>query len=125
MLDLSRWLQRVGQFYWSPEHPSTYVLYNGRGLGRLAGQDFGAFNLVWAAMPLQSEQDHAEAIEAFAMQSTRNSQEVAGAELGDWLTLLSPLEFKSWYEGYGDELVAESCQLIESALHALEILPRV
>ncbi len=98
MIDVRALCDKLAKFHWSPKHPSTYVLSNGRGLGRIAQQSYGAFNVVYLGYKLETVQDHGRAIEIFTQQVQECSEIVVhGQELGDWLTQLSPKQFETWY----------------------------
>lgn len=64
MTKLSEIISKLCKFYWSEEPPENYVLSNGAGLGRIAKQDYAAFNLAWKFSngALQTFDEHKAAV---------------------------------------------------------------
>lgn len=113
-------ISNLEKFYWSPEHPSTYVI-DGSGIGNIAHHSYGAFNLIWAGYNLKTVQDHREAVIHFAKQAALNQQVIRGETLEDLLTLLSPQEVRTFYENHGSELATFTQLNIRRALNNLGI----
>lgn len=122
-------IQRLEHYYWSPRHPREYVVESldgsKQGIGLIAHQDYGAFNLVWATVPLTRLFHHRVALLHFNEQASLNQQELEGAALGDWLTLLRPDEFKKWYTLRRDQVSPPAVERIDLALNVLDKLPPV
>ena len=125
MLDPKQLCQRLAKYYWSPRHPSTYVTEHGRGLGVLANRCYGSFNLIWASHKLDTTQDHIVAITSFTEQQLQAHQMVKGAELGTWLTLLTPHELSFWYKDNAVYINRLTRTNIEKALYALQHVQRI
>lgn len=119
MEKLKRLITKLEKFYWSPRLPETYVLPGGQGLGRIAGQNYAAFNLVWATHRLESEQDHLDAVKLFARLGTFTAQKVGDCELQDWITLQTPTEFAAWYTSNRHIVNPGVRPTIEAAINAV------
>lgn len=120
---LRKLLLKLGNYYWTPTRPEYYVMRiaGGQtiGLGTVAAEDYGLFNLVWASCPLSTVEEHNTAIGLFKLMQ-QNMPTVAGQSLSDWLTQLSPEEFHGWYAANADEIPPLFRYYITRALHALE-----
>jgi hypothetical protein len=125
MTEVKQLVARLSRYYWSPNHPTTYTTPEGRGLGRLAPECYGTFNLVWATHKLDTVQDHLKAISAFTEQKALASEVVKGAEIGSWLTLLQPHEMAFWLQENRGQVSRKTRTNIERALNALQDLRRV
>ncbi len=125
MIDPKELCKRLARYYWSPKHPKTYLTPEGRGLGRLADKCYGSFNLIWATHRLETVQDHVVAITGFMEQSLQTGQVVKGAELGTWLTLLTPHELSYWYKDNKTSVNKLTRINIEKALYAIQHVQRV
>jgi len=95
---------KLSNYYWSPQHPSTYVIptYGGaKGLGAVAHLNFAAFNLTWSVMggKISTQADHVAAI-TFFKDANRFVQSVylQGEPIETWLTLLTQEQFLSLVE---------------------------
>lgn len=108
-------LNQLTKFYWSPHHPSTYVIENA-GVGNIAHHDYGAFNLIWAGYPLETIDQQKEAVAAFAVQSTMNDQLIGDTPLGDLLTLISMQQLPILYMNHAEVLTPVSRQNIARAM---------
>jgi len=114
--------QQLSKFYWSPKHPSEYVLDTpaGRhGIGAIAHLDYAAFNLTWAAKRgvITTSADHVEACKYFRMAHVFvNQVQIKGEPLETWITLLNQEQFiRLVDENLGDldpqtTYVLESCR---------------
>jgi hypothetical protein len=125
MLDVKELCERLSKFHWSPRHPSTYLTDQGKGLGNLAEHCYGSFNLIWATHPLETRQDHLNAISAFTTQRIHSTQIVKRVPLSDWLTLLNPQEFSHWYASNRNYVNSHSRTNIEKALYAIQNVQRL
>lgn len=121
-LKIRRLCTKLSNYYWTPAHPAHYVirLANGQtiGLGKVAAEDYGLFNLVWASCPLTSVDEHNTAVGVFKLLQL-NMPVVAGQSLSDWLTQLTPLEFEAWFNQHAEEIPSLFQYYIVRALHAL------
>lgn len=122
LFKVRRLLNQLSNYYWTPTRPEYYVirLASGQtvGLGKIASEDYGLFNLVWASSPLTTVEQHMAAIELFR-QLKSQVPVVAGQSLSDWLTQLSPAQFEQWYLRNEAELPMVFRLHIIRALHAL------
>lgn len=122
-LKLRRLLMKLGNYYWTPTHPSYYAvkLQGGQtiGLGTLAAENYGLFNLIWASCPLMDLDQHRNAMSLFNSLKS-DMPVVAGQSLSDWLTQLTPTEYKGWFEKHKAELPPAFIVLSVRAIHALE-----
>jgi hypothetical protein len=126
MIDVKELCAKLAKYHWSPKHPRTYVLQNGRGLGRIAHQSYGAFNLTYAGYKLETAQDHSRAIDIFTQQVQECTEIIVhNQELGDWLTQLNAKEFAGWYKVNKDSIGGLSRYNIERALDALDNIQRI
>lgn len=117
MLDVKELCDRLSRYHWSPQPPSTYTLGQGRGLGAIAHNCYGTFNLIWATHELDTTEQHLTAIKAFSVQRTHSEQVVKGAAISDWMTLLNPAELAVWYRSNGVYVNIHTRQNIEKALN--------
>ena len=124
MLDIKEMCERLSKFYWSPKHPSHYTVSQG-GLGAVAVNCYGSFNLIWATHPLETKQDHIKAIEAFSTQRVHSTQVIKNVPLSDWLTLMNPKEFGHWYARNANYVNIHSRNNIEKALYAVQNVQRL
>lgn len=124
MLDIKQMCERLSKFHWSPDLPKTYTI-DGNGLGNLAHNCYGSFNLIWAAYPLVTVEDHMTAIGAFTTQRLHSTQIVKNVPLSDWLTLMNPVEFSYWYRDHCNYLHKQSRINIEKALYAIQNVQRL
>jgi hypothetical protein len=118
---LNKLLFKLGKYYWTPVHPSHYVYREKgapKGLGVLAHLDYGLFNLTWSVFPLATPEQHARA-SAFFVHHLGKMPDVAGANLSDWLTLLTPQEFSDWHKKAYTEIPADYNQIINLSLDVL------
>lgn len=95
---------KLSNFYWSPQHPSAYVIptFGGvNGLGAVAHLNFAAFNLTWSVMGgrLSTQTDHVAAI-TFFKDANKFVKDVClqGEPLETWLTLLTQEQFLALVE---------------------------
>lgn len=116
MKNTKAFLERLSKFYWSPNHPSTYVI-EGSGIGNIAHHDYGAFNLIWLAYPLETIDDHRLAIAAFSIQTSMNEQLINDVSLRDILTLITPSDLHTLLENHGKDLMPSSRQNVEKAIN--------
>ena len=116
MLDVKELCTKLAKYHWSPKLPTSYVVPGGAGLGTIAPNCYGTFNLVWANQRLLTQEDHRQAIMLFIEQRLRSEQMIRGAPLADWLTLLTAKEFSYWYAANGSKVHAASRVVIERAL---------
>ena len=125
MLDVKELCARLSKFHWSPKPPHTYVTAQGHGLGSLAHNCYGSFNLIWATHSLETREDHLKAISAFSTQRLHSTQIVKKVPLSDWLTLMNPQEFGHWYARNGNCVNIQSRMNIEKALYAIQNVQRL
>lgn len=121
MTKLSEIISKLCKFYWSEEPPENYVLNNGAGLGRIAKQDYAAFNLAWKFSngALQTFDEHKAAVVVFvAIQKSGILDRPVedGNQLRDLVTLNSASSFESWYVSYKHKLDDEVTGFIDFAL---------
>lgn len=122
MQDVRELVARLSQYHWSPNHPSSYLTPEGRGLGKMAHACYGSFNLIWATHSLQTVDDHVIAMGAFSEQVELSKQVIKDTELGWWLTLLQPHEFAVWFRDNRQKVNSKSRSRIVKALNALQVL---
>ena len=90
---------RLANYHWSPEHPSTYVLPAGdgkyRGIGIIAEKNYGAFNLAWASCEgkWQTVAEQTKLITEFTRFQHMTHYKVNDVPLSDWLCFLRPKPF--------------------------------
>ena len=91
--------EKLANYHWSPMHPSNYVIPAGfrkvKGIGLIAKQDYGAFNLAWAASAnkWKTEEDQGVLIQLFSMYQKHTHYLINNVPVGDWLCLLKPKGF--------------------------------
>lgn len=93
-------LHRLSNFYWSPNHPSTYVVTRGPtkglyGIGLIASQSYGAFNLTWATSKADwaTVAGQAQICDEFQRHKPITERKIRGVYLLDYLTLYKPKAF--------------------------------
>ena len=101
MKTVKQLLAKLSNFYWSPEHPSHYVLQldNGRekGVGLIAYQNYGAFNLAWGSNQgrADTEDHHITLAIDFSKYRRYTAYKMGEQTVGDWACMLRPKEFLS------------------------------
>lgn len=115
--------EKLSNFYWSPNHPSTYVLRypedTSFGLGKIAHLDYAAFNLTWAATKgvLNTPAEHMKACEFFRGAHTFvNQVTLQGEKLETWLTLLTQEQFFALVEANKDTIKSYEMAVFEVCL---------
>jgi hypothetical protein len=103
MNDVIALTEQLSHYYWSDKFPNMYVIEPGVGLGHVAHQDFGAFNVAWASYDIDKPQSRSELVErqiralmVFNAQRKYNKQLIHNTPLGFWLTRLNRVEFMAW-----------------------------
>lgn len=102
-------LNKLKKFYWSARLPEAYLVASGKGLGEIAKIDYGAFNVAWSLRGQESlfngpESLHVQAIQVHQVQRTDNKIVLEGAELSEWLTLLTPGDFVLWVKKHKNNM---------------------
>lgn len=128
MQRVQRILARLGKFYWSPEVPEHYVIpqlghvatKTPCGIGTIAHQSYGAFNLTWVSTDADWQTMAGQTIlcTAFAQIKPLTLHKVNGVCLGDYLTLYQPKGFVRW-------LTDEKCIPIKIKSDLYKLLERV
>jgi hypothetical protein len=90
---VSKLVSNLARFYWSPNHPSNYVIkHDGqtRGVGVIAHKDYGAFNLAWGECRgrWKTHADQVNLVTSFSKYQAYTPLPVNNEPLGDWLVLL-------------------------------------
>ena len=90
---------RLANYHWSPKHPSEYVLRTEdkvRGIGLIAQNNYGAFNLAWASVEGRCGDlaEHTEIITRFSRYQTVTTHMLNDVPLSDWLCFLRPNGFR-------------------------------
>jgi len=96
-------LNKLGKFYWSDEVPETYTILNPTtgekcGIGLIASQNYGAFNLTWAAFKgdWHTFAGQTTLCVEFSKNKPITQHKVGGVMLVDYLCLYSQSEFVNW-----------------------------
>lgn len=96
-------LNRLKKFYWSPEPPETYVIKhpdtgNFCGIGTIAHQNYGAFNLTWVSTDADwhTMTGQTQLCTEFAQIKPLTQHKVNGVCLIDYLCLYQPKGFVHW-----------------------------
>lgn len=90
---------RLADYHWSPNHPSTYVLPaeggGTKGIGLIAHRDYGAFNLAWADVEgkCSTVEEQTVIITKFSIYQKHTGHLINEVPLGDWLCFLKPNGF--------------------------------
>lgn len=123
MLQVQALLERLSKYYWSDNHPTTYLLDVGAGqkggFGLVAHLNYAAFSLTWATCKLETKDDHLNAVRYFTKLSVLLNQEVSGCSLTDHITLRTPSEFAVWYSQNRSLVNPALRKPIEDALNAV------
>lgn len=126
MLQVQTLLERLSKYYWSDNHPGSYLLDLGNGpkagLGLVAHLNYAAFSLTWATCKLETKDDHLSAVRYFTKLSVLLNQEVSGCSLTDHITLRTPQEFAAWYSQNRSLVNPALRKPIEDALSAMKVL---
>jgi hypothetical protein len=99
IMDFKKLFEKLSNYYWSPEHPSSYVLQleNGaeRGIGLLAHQNYGAFNLSWGSNQgrCETDDDQTKLITGFSKYRVYAEMPMGKQKVGDWTCMLKPEAF--------------------------------
>lgn len=91
-------INRLSKYYWSHDHPRSYVLFidgKYRGIGAVAYQNYGAFNLAWLSVlgDLSTVDKHLAALKTFELAKSLEASEISGVSVCSYATLLRPPEF--------------------------------
>ena len=91
-------VKRLSQYHWSPKQPMGYVLHidgKYRGIGAVANQNYGAFNLAWLSVlgDLSTVDKHHAALKTFELAKKLESSEISGIDVCSYATLMSMPEF--------------------------------
>ena len=111
-------LTKLTKWYWSPQYPTTYVLPNGAGLGKIAMQSPGAFNLTWQRCGANLS-DHVSAVNYFSLARTRlDSVLIDKQPLGSYATLMHPAEFRNFYMKHRQNMPEHVTAILDLPWHA-------
>ena len=123
---VAHWLQKLSKFYWSAETPDSYKVPHYKtgelvGIGRVAMQHPGSFNLTWSYMKgeLGTYANHLDAVAFYSKAVKANDHVIDGAPLEEWLTLLNQAEYLTWYYANCSRLPDDIKLLHDSALHVV------
>lgn len=124
--DVNQLYAKLSRFYWSPKHPSEYVirLYGKiAGVGLIAHQDYAAFNYAWAATHLSLDTEAGQRAATFSFVAAQQITKLAveDADLGWQMTRQSLPEFKLWYAANWKTVPRESISLIRKLYNADEV----
>lgn len=98
-MDVKQLVTKLSNYYWSPAHPSSYVinLPDGRvkGIGLVASGNYAAFNLAWAAVrgKWASTDSNLAIIHEYMKYKPYTSLKMGPQTLGDWVLMQTPKEF--------------------------------
>lgn len=125
---INHWIQKLSKFHWSPDHPETYLVKHLKtgdmvGIGRVAMQSPGSFNLAWAysGSCIASYAKHVMVVAFFAKAAVINKYVIDGAELEEWLTVYNRTEYTNWYKTIYSRLPESIKTLHNSALNIHEV----
>ena len=123
-------LRKLQRFYWSPHIPESYTLSapdgKPKGLGVLAGRDYGAFNVAFSCFPrLRTASDHRTAIKLWVEVTAINNFVIDGTTLSEWQTLLKEKEFYEWYSANRERINEQSRGPLDLACTLLQDVRRV
>jgi hypothetical protein len=125
---MCRWLSR---FWWTPVPPHECVFQlDGKtaGVGLLAKQDYGAFNLAYAMIgfDLDSEMQHRAFLGVWGYARNLSGVGVDGFTVGDMATLLPPPAFRAWHMKSAEKIPAgANAILIQISNNILQRLPQL
>lgn len=98
-------LNRLNKFYWSDNPPETYTIPNPTtqeicGIGLIASQNYGAFNLTWASFKgnWKTFDGQTQLCVNFAKNKPITQHKVNGVMLIDYLCLYSQKDFINWMQ---------------------------
>lgn len=103
-MNIKALFERLSNWHWSPCHPSAYIIYNEdgsqAGVGRIAYQNYGAFNLAWgnALLPLNTHTGQLQLLSDFSKYRHFTAYKMGEQTVGDWLCMLQPEAFISQLE---------------------------
>jgi hypothetical protein len=98
-MDFKQLFKKLSNYYWSPKHPSSYVLQLAdgaeKGIGLLAHQNYGAFNLSWGSNQgrWESDADQLRLITGFSKYRVYSEMLMGKQKVGDWTCMLKPEAF--------------------------------
>ena len=98
-MNIKNLYNKLSKYYWSPDHPSHYVIDfpdgTQKGLGLIANQNYGAFNLAWGAAQgrWQTKDDQIELVTAFSRYRLVTQHIMGQQTVGDWACMLQPADF--------------------------------
>lgn len=102
MYDIKEMINTLSRYWWSPRHPSTYIIKgaNGQpaGIGLLAHESPAAFNVVWAIQPLVTFSDHKNAVMIWSQLKQQLDVRIRSEFLDFAITSRTREGFKQWYK---------------------------
>lgn len=112
MYDVKGMIEQLSRYWWSPRHPSTYVVKgaNGQpaGIGLLAYESPAAFNICWATQPLITFKDHKNAVITWSQLKHQLDVRVGSEFLDFAITSRTRAEFKAWYKQHKTNIRLET-----------------
>jgi len=114
--NMQQMLQKLTKWYWSDKFPTSYVDGRGAGLGRVALDAPGAFNVTWAKY--RENLLGQEPVMYFAMVSIQLSRvQLKGEPLETYASIYSYEKFRSIYLRHARILPSTVTGLLNPAFH--------
>lgn len=109
-------LQGLTKWYWSANFPTSYVDERGAGIGRVALDSPGAFNVTWAKY--RENLITPDAVQYFAIMSINLSRvQINGNSLDTYASLYSYPKFREFYLRYAKTLPSPLTEALSPAFH--------
>jgi len=103
-MDSKTFLTQLPPVYWSPKHPSTYVMptdADGRkrtaGIGLIAMQYIPAWNLIYDKFDMSDKQQNFDSVASWVYAKRALEVELHGVPLGDTMVALGPVKWKAYW----------------------------
>jgi agmatine/peptidylarginine deiminase len=123
MINPSNLLDRLTKWHWSPLHPDTYTFQNNHeraGIGRIAHECYGTFNLTWLATgrKIETRDHHLDAIKFFCtMRPLIAMVEVDKQPLSSYMLLMRERQFLAWALAHRGQIPIEILNTIMSVMN--------
>lgn len=118
-MQYKQFLAQLPPVCWSERPPHTYTVLRGGkqvGVGRVAWQDYGAWNLVHDKFDWSAWVGHEQGVIAWSVAKQALSHSHAGAPLGDTLVALGPQHWPVWWRANRGAVPATARQSIDAML---------
>jgi hypothetical protein len=116
-MDSGTFISKLPKIYWSKNSPKTYTIFRDglmRGVGLVAEQDYGAWNLVYDKYDWNLWTGHEYGVLAWSATSQALKYEYGGATLSDTVVALGSEKWPIWWKANRKEVPPQFRQRIDA-----------